>query len=160
MSDIPEESTSSAGPSSHVVYIQHSDLAPVSSYFRIQPAPLPEPHPCPPSEKESALAVAAVVTATALAAATAEIKAEIDPVINSKLSPLQPPRALDPSNSSLGPPNDSSRLSVVPDAEATRAWTHTSFQHLVDEEMDEYLRSLSEWVNIASEIHQSEPLPT
>lgn len=30
----------------------------------------------------------------------------------------------------------------------------------VDEGMDEYLRSLSEWVNIASEIHQSEPLPT
>ncbi|KAH9017230.1 hypothetical protein EDB85DRAFT_2017430, partial [Lactarius pseudohatsudake] len=30
----------------------------------------------------------------------------------------------------------------------------------VNEEMDEYLRSLSEWVNIASEIHESEALPT
>ncbi|KAI0291501.1 ribonuclease H2, subunit C [Multifurca ochricompacta] len=29
----------------------------------------------------------------------------------------------------------------------------------VDEGKDEYLRSLSEWVNIATEVHQSEPLP-
>ena len=65
-------------------HMQYSGLAPVSTYFRIQPAPLPEPHPCfpksaavetqlgststamaSPEENEKALAVITVVIATA-----------------------------------------------------------------------------------------------
>jgi hypothetical protein len=80
-------------------HIQYSGPAPVSTYFRIQPAPLPGSSP--PSvaaetqpvstdsavvavqeEKENAPAVSAVVTA--------EIQAETDPVI--KLPPSQPLR--------------------------------------------------------------------
>ncbi|KAI9453103.1 ribonuclease H2, subunit C [Lactarius psammicola] len=211
-------------------HIQHSGPAPVSTYFRIQPAPPPESHPCPPSVAveaqlvsatstviNNAPAVSAVVTATALAAATAEIKAGIDPVTNSRLSPLQPlrPGPIERLSGSAkrfissfrgrtvhgveAPlPKGYSGIVLRGDAEGrTRVTTVGSPKRSrkddmagilppeeerpvrmlkpsarfdsfvlwhpdipVDEEMDEYLRSLSEWVNIASEIHQSEPLPT
>ncbi len=219
-------------------HIQYSGPAPVSTYFRIQPAPLPESHPCPPSvaveaqlasaastvvavpeEKENVPAVSAVVTATTLAAVTAEIKAEIDPVI--KLPPSQPlrPGPIERLSGSAKRfissfrgrtvhgvetplPKGYSGIVLRGDAEGRTQTTTGKAKRQparklrsqlpeeipeddmagillpeeerpvrvlkpsarfdsfvlwhpdipVDEEMDEYLRSLSEWVNISSEV--------
>ncbi|KAF8264437.1 ribonuclease H2, subunit C [Lactarius quietus] len=229
-------------------HIQHSGPAPVSTYFRVQPAPLPDSHPCPPSvavetqlvsvastvveypdEKENAPTVSAAVAATALATTTAEINAETDPVIKPPSSQLFRPGPIERLSGSakrfissfrgrtvhgveVPMPKGYSGIVLRGEAEG-RAQTTTSSKAKrqsarkprrpppeevpedddmegilppeeerpvrvlkpsarfdsfvlwhpdvpVDEGMDEYLRSLSEWVNIASEIHQSEPLPT
>ena len=222
-------------------HIQYSGPAPVSTYFRIQPAPLPESRPCPPSvavedqlvsaaptvvgapeEKENASVFLAVVTVTA------DIKAEIDRTI--KLPPLQPlrPGPIERLSGSAkrfissfrgrmvhgveAPlPKGYSGIVLRGDAEgrtqsmttgskAKRQPTRKLRRHLpeevpedddmagilppeeerparvlkpsarfdsfvlwhpdipVDEEMDEYLRSLSEWVNIASEVRIIRPV--
>jgi len=199
---------------------------------------LPESHPCPPSvaveaqlasaastvvavpeEKENVPAVSAVVTATTLAAVTAEIKAEIDPVI--KLPPSQPlrPGPIERLSGSAKRfissfrgrtvhgvetplPKGYSGIVLRGDAEGRTQTTTGKAKRQparklrsqlpeeipeddmagillpeeerpvrvlkpsarfdsfvlwhpdipVDEEMDEYLRSLSEWVNISSEV--------
>ncbi|KAH9169427.1 ribonuclease H2, subunit C [Lactarius sanguifluus] len=230
-------------------HIQHSGPAPVSTYFRIQPAPLPLPlpesHSCPPSvaveaqlvstttvvvnpeEKENASVVSVVATSTSLATATAEIKAEIDPVIKPPLPPVrlgpierisgsakrfissfrgrtvhgveaslpkgysgivlrgdaegrtqttgkakakrQPARKLRsqlpdevPEDDMAGilPPEEERLVRVLKPSARFDSFVLWHPDIPVDEEMDEYLRSLSEWVNIASEIHESEALPT
>ncbi|KAH9074998.1 ribonuclease H2, subunit C [Lactarius deliciosus] len=225
-------------------HIQHSGPAPVSTYFRIQPAPLPESHPCPPSaaveaqlvstttvvvvpeEKENASVVSVVATSASLATATAEIKAEIDPVIKPPLLAVrpgpverisgsakrfissfrgrtvhgveaslpkgysgivlrgdaegrtqtttskakrQPARKLRsqlpseaPENNMAGilPPEEERPVRVLKPSARFDSFVLWHPDIPVDEEMDEYLRSLSEWVNIASEIHESEALPT
>ncbi|KAH8989439.1 ribonuclease H2, subunit C [Lactarius akahatsu] len=225
-------------------HIQHSGPAPVSTYFRIQPAPLPESHPCPPSvaieaqlvstttvvvtpeEKENASVVSVVATSTSLATATAEIKAEIDPVIKPPLllvrpGPIerisgsakrfissfrgrtvhgveaslpkgysgivlrgdaegrtqtttgkakrQPARKLRsqlpdevPEDNMAGilPPEEERPVRVLKPSARFDSFVLWHPDIPVDEEMDEYLRSLSEWVNIASKIHESEALPT
>ena len=215
-------------------HIQYSGPAPVSTYFRIQPAPLPEPHPCPPSVaveaqlvsaastivaiSEEARAVSAIITATAIATATAEV----DPVI--KLAPSQPPRPGPIERLSVSAkrfissfrgrtvhgveaslPKGYAGIVLRGDAEGRTQTTTTSSKAKrqparklrrqlpeevpedddmvgilpteeerpvrvlkpsarfdsfvlwhpdipVDEEMDEYLRSLSEWINVASEV--------
>ncbi|KAH9166999.1 ribonuclease H2, subunit C [Lactarius sanguifluus] len=225
-------------------HIQHSGPAPVSTYFRIQPAPLPESHSCPPSvvveaqlvstttvvvdpeEKENASVVSVVATSTSLATATPEIKAEIDPVIQPPLLPVrpgpierisgsakrfissfrgrtvhgveaslpkgysgivlrgdaegrtqtttgkakrQPARKLRsqlpdevPEDNIAGilPPEEERPVRVLKPSARFNSFVLWHPDIPVDEEMDEYLRSLSEWVNIASEIHESEALPT
>jgi hypothetical protein len=213
-------------------HIQYSGPAPVSTYFRIQPAPLQESHPCPPSvavdaqlvsaasavvstpeEKENVPAFSAVVTASA------EIKPEIDQTI--KLPPSQPlrPGPIERLSGSAKRfissfrgrtvhgvevplpkgysgivlrgdadgrtqttttgkrqparklrrqlpeevPEDDDMAGILPPEEERPARVlkpSARFDSFVlwhpdipvDEEMDEYLRSLSEWVNIASEV--------
>ncbi|KAI9440910.1 ribonuclease H2, subunit C [Lactarius indigo] len=226
-------------------HIQYSGPAPVSTYFRIQPAPLPESHPCPPSvaveaqlvsttstvvavpeEKENAPVVSDVVTPTPLATATAEINAETDPVTKPPSEPVrpgpierisrsakrfissfrgrtvhgvetslpkgysgivlrgdaegriqttagkakrQPARKLRsrfpdevPEDDMTGilPPEEERPVRVLKPSARFDSFVLWHPDIPVDEEMDEYLRSLSEWVNIASKIHQSEALPT
>ncbi|KAH9009452.1 ribonuclease H2, subunit C [Lactarius hengduanensis] len=225
-------------------HIQHSGPAPVSTYFRIQPAPLPESHPCPPSvavkaqlvstttvvvvpeEKENASVVSVVATSTSLATATAEIKAEIDPVIKPPLLPVRPgpierisgsakrfissfrgrtvhgveaslpkgysgivlrgdaegrtqtttgkakrqparklrsqlpDEVLEDNMAGILPPEEERPVRVLKPSARFDSFVLWHPDITVDEEMDEYLRSLSEWVNIASEIHESEALST
>jgi len=224
-------------------HIQYSGSAPVSTYFRIHPAPLPESHPCPPTsvvveaqlvsaasteEKEDAPTVAAVVTATALATTTSPVTG---PVIQLPFSqPLRPgpierlsgsakrfissfrgrtvygvevplPKGYsglvlrgdaegrtqtttsskakrrparsklrrqvpeevpedDDMEGTLPPPEEERPVRVLKPSARFDSFVLWHPDIPVDEEMDEYLRSLSEWVNVASEIHQSEVLPT
>ncbi|KAH9055765.1 ribonuclease H2, subunit C [Lactarius vividus] len=228
-------------------HIQYSGPAPVSTYFRIRPAPLPVSFPSPqsvaveaqlvsatstvvavPGEKENAPVDSTAVNSTPVAAATAETKADIDPVIKPPLQLVRPGlierisgsakrfissfrgRTVHGVEASLPKgysgivlrgdaegrtqtttgkakrkparrlrnqlpneiPEDDMAGILPPEAEEERPvrvlkpsarfdsfvlW-HPDIP--VDEEMDEYLRSLSEWVSVASEIHQSEALPT
>ena len=239
-------------------HIQHSGSAPVSTYFRIHPAPLPESQPCPPSAVVEAQPVSAASTVVATpeekenaptvsAVVTAEIKAETEPVIKpeptgrgpiERLSgsakrfissfrgrtvhgveaPLpkgysgivlrgdaegrtqtmtgrkakrQPARKLrrglpepeevpeDDDMAGILPLEEERLLRVLKPSARFDSFVLWHPDIPVDEEMDEYLRSLSEWVNIASEvrvirpiqfsshrltmvdqIHEIEPLPT
>lgn len=229
-------------------HIQHSGPAPVSTYFRIQPAPLPESHPCPcppsvavetqpvsastlaavPEEKEDTPTVSALVTAAALTAATADINAKIDPVV--KPPPLQPLRPgpierlsvsakrfissfrgrtvhgvevplpkgysgivlrgdaegrtqatttgtkakrqparklrrqlpeevpVDDDMADIIPPEEERPVRVLKPSARFDSFVLWHPDIPVDEEMDEYLRSLSEWVNIASEVRIIRPV--